>query len=111
MKGEVKAMSKVDQQESAVPNPPEGAAAPQMPRIRWVTDGLKSSYANFANANSTREEVVLNFGVNNSWDRAQPEMAIELSHRIMLSPFAAKRLSTMLAQLIAEYEQRYGQLN
>ncbi len=104
-------MSKVDQQENAAPSLPEGAAAPQMPRIRWVTDGLKSSYANFANANSTREEVVLNFGVNNSWDRAQPEMAIELSHRIMLSPFAAKRLSTMLAQLIAEYEQRYGQLN
>ena len=47
---------------------------------------------------------------NNSWDRAQSEVAIELSHRIMLSPFAAKRLSTMLAQLIAEYEQRYGEL-
>ncbi|MBK7675632.1 MAG: DUF3467 domain-containing protein [Candidatus Accumulibacter sp.] len=104
-------MNKADRQENAVQTPAEGAAAPQMPRIRWVTDGLKSSYANFANANSTREEVVLNFGVNNSWDRAQPEMAIELSHRIMLSPFAAKRLSTMLAQLIAEYEQRYGQLN
>jgi len=104
-------MNKADRQENAVQNPAEEAATPQMPRIRWVTDGLKSSYANFANANTTREEVVLNFGVNNSWDRAQPEMAIELSHRIMLSPFAAKRLSTMLAQLIAEYEQRYGQLN
>lgn len=104
-------MSKVDRQDNAIQNDAEGAAAPQMPRIKWLTDGLKSSYANFANANSTREEVVLNFGVNNSWDRAQPEVAIELSHRIMLSPFAAKRLSTMLAQLLAEYEQRYGELN
>jgi len=102
-------MTKIDQQ-NAVQSPAEGAAAPQMPRIKWQTEGLKSSYANFANANSTREEVVLNFGVNNSWDRAQPEVAIELSHRIMLSPFAAKRLSTMLVQLISEYEQRYGEL-
>ncbi|HNC52020.1 MAG TPA: DUF3467 domain-containing protein [Accumulibacter sp.] len=100
-----------DRQENAVQNPAEGVALPPTPRVRWVTDHLKSSYANFANANSTREEVVLNFGVNNSWDRAQAEVAIELSHRIMLSPFAAKRLSTMLAQLIAEYEQRYGELN
>ena len=93
--------------------PEEGAkpAEPNMPKVKWDTQGLKSTYCNFVNATSTREEVVLNFGVNNSWDRAQPEMAIELSHRIMLSPFAAKRLSTMLAQLIAEYEQRYGQLN
>ena len=102
-------MNRSDKQENAVPAPAEGAA-PQMPRIRWDTEGLKSSYANFANANSTREEVVLNFGVNNSWDRAQSEITIELSHRIMLSPFAAKRLSTMLAQLIAEYEQRCGEL-
>ena len=103
-------MTKVDRQDNAVQNPSEGAATPQTPRIKWQAEGLKSSYANFANANSTREEVVLNFGVNNSWDRAQSEVAIELSHRIMLSPFAAKRLSTMLTQLIAEYEQRYGEL-
>lgn len=64
-------MTKVDRQDNAVQNPSEGAAAPQMPRIKWQTEGLKSSYANFANANSTREEVVLNFGVNNSWDRAR----------------------------------------
>lgn len=103
-------MNKVAREEGVAQNAAEVDANPQMPRIKWVTDNLKSSYANFANANSTREEVVLNFGVNNSWDRAQPEVAIELSHRIMLSPFAAKRLSSMLAQLIAEYEQRYGEL-
>jgi len=103
-------MSTVHKQENAVQTQSEEGTGPQGPRIKWNTEGLKSSYANFANANTTREEVVLNFGVNNSWDRAQSEVAIELSHRIMLSPFAAKRLSTMLAQLITEYEQRYGEL-
>jgi hypothetical protein len=54
--------------------------------------------------------VVLNFGVNQTWDRTQGELEIALEHRIILSPFAAKRLSEMLAKLVVEYETRYGAL-
>ena len=79
-------------------------------RVRWNTAQLKSSYCNVANATSTREEVVLNFGVNQNWDRMQQEFEIELQHRIILSPFAAKRLSDLLSKLIKEYETRYGEL-
>jgi len=39
--------------------------------IKWDTSKLVSSYANFCNANSTREEVVLNFGVNKTWERGR----------------------------------------
>lgn len=79
--------------------------------VKWNTDQLKSSYANFANATSTREEVVINFGVNHNWDRSNlQELEIELSHRIVLSPFAAKRLHELLAKLMLEYEARYGEL-
>jgi len=95
-----------DATETTTPRAAEGAA----PRIKWNIANLKSSYVNFANANTTREEVVLNFGLNNSWDRAQPEMEIELAHRIMMSPFAAKRLNELLVKLISEYEARYGEL-
>ena len=79
-------------------------------RLRWNTAQLKSSYCNVANATSTREEVVLNFGVNQNWDRMQQEFEIELQHRIILSPFAAKRLSDLLGKLVKEYETRYGEL-
>jgi hypothetical protein len=81
-------------------------------RVKWNADNLKSSYVNFANANSTREEVVLNFGLNTTWDRSNPakEMEIELAHRIVMSPFAAKRLADLLTKLIGEYESRYGEL-
>jgi len=79
-------------------------------KVRWNTQSLKSSYANFCNATSTREEVVLNFGVSHNWERTPQDMEIELSHRIVLSPFAAKRLSGILAKLIGEYENRYGEL-
>lgn len=83
------------------------AAAP----VKLDTSQMKSSYCNVANANSTREEVVLHFGVNQSWDLNQKEMDVELLHRIILSPFAAKRLQTMLTKLLSEYESRYGALN
>src|SRR5262245_38723467 len=83
---------------------------PPSAKVRWSTQSLKSSYANFCNATSTREEVVLNFGVSHNWERTPQDMEIELSHRIVLSPFAAKRLSGILAKLIGEYENRYGEL-
>jgi len=82
----------------------------QMPKVKWNVDQLKSSYVNFANANSTKEEVVLNFGMNTSWDRANPEVEIELAHRIVMSPFAAQRLADLLGKLMAEYKSRYGEL-
>ena len=92
------------QQAAAAPKATPGA------RVRWKTDNVKSSYANFCNASSTREEVVLNFGVSHDWERQPQDMEIELSHRVVLSPFAAKRLAQLLGKLIAEYETRYGEL-
>jgi len=86
-------------------------ALPQGAPVNWITTGLHSSYSNFCNANSTREEVVLNFGVNKNWERGpQSSLEIELNHRIVLSPFAAKRLTELMQQLMKEYEARYGAL-
>lgn len=80
-------------------------------QVAWNLANLKSSYVNFASANSTREEVVLNFGLNTTWDRITLELEIELSHRIVMSPFSAKRLADVLAKLIDDYEARHGALN
>lgn len=92
---------------------PQQAPAPAaegQQQVRWNTSNLKSSYANVCNATSTREEVVLNFGVNEGWERTQKEMEIELTHRIILSPFAAKRLVELLNKLMGDYEARHGVL-
>ena len=90
-----------------------GSGGAQQAPLSWNTSNLTSSYANFCNANSTREEVVLNFGVNKNWERgtSRQSMEIELNHRIVLSPFAAKRLTGLLQQLMKEYETRYGTLS
>jgi hypothetical protein len=83
-------------------------AAGQGSRVRFDTSNLKSSYANVCTMNSTREEVVINFGLNQSWERTAKEVDIELSNRIILSPFAANRMLEMLQKLVEEYEKRYG---
>ncbi|MFL6601277.1 MAG: DUF3467 domain-containing protein [Steroidobacteraceae bacterium] len=50
-------------------------------------------------------------GCNRNSSRAKGELEIELNHRIMRSPFAAKRLSQLLQNLMKEYETRYGALS
>lgn len=76
----------------------------------WDTANAKSSYANVCNVVSTREEVVLNFGLNQIWARNRENVGIELTNRIIMTPPAAKRLRDMLNKLIEQYESRYGEL-
>jgi hypothetical protein len=95
-----------------------GAAAPQAnrtaqadPTIRWDDSNLKSSYANVCNVSTTREEVVLVFGINQAWERGQNEIHVQLTDRLILSPFAAKRLAGLLNNVITDYERRFGTLS
>ena len=80
-------------------------------KIKWDDSNMKSAYANVCNVSSTREEVVLLFGVNQAWNRGQKEVTIQLTDRIIISPFAAKRLSMLLNSVVKEYESRFGTLN
>jgi hypothetical protein len=88
------------------------AAAPaEGTKIKWDDSHMKSAYANVCNVSSTREEVVMLFGVNQAWNRGQKEVTIQLTDRIIVSPFAAKRLSLLLGAVVKEYENRFGPLN
>ena len=80
-------------------------------RIKWDDANMKSSYANVCNVTSTREEVVMLFGVNQAWNRGQKEVTIQLTDRIIVSPYAAKRLMMLLDGVVKEYEKRFGVLN
>ncbi|MCC6472552.1 MAG: DUF3467 domain-containing protein [Burkholderiales bacterium] len=80
-------------------------------KIRWDDSDMKSSYANVCNVTSTREEVVMLFGMNQAWNRGQKEVTIKLNERVVLSPFAAKRLSLLLSNVVREYETRFGAVN
>ena len=92
--------------------PPPGAAQkPAERRVRIDSSAAKSSYCNVCNATSTREEVVLNFGLNQSWDQPEGDIEIALHHRVIMSPFAAKKLHGVLGALLEEYEKKNGPLD
>ena len=80
-------------------------------KIRWDDTNMRSVYANVANVAGTREEIVLLFGMNQAWHEGQKEVAVQLSDRIVLSPFAAKRLAILLQNVIRDYESRFGVLD
>lgn len=80
-------------------------------KIRWDSSNMRSAYANVFNVAGTREEIVLFFGMNQAWDASQREMTVQLSDRIVLSPFVAKRLSLLLQNVMRDYEAKYGKLD
>jgi hypothetical protein len=89
---------------------PAGQPAPGQTRILWDDTNMRSGYANVANVAGTREEIVLLFGMNQAWHAGQKDIKIQLMDRIVMSPFAAKRLAVLLNQVLKDYETRYGTL-
>jgi hypothetical protein len=71
---------------------------------------MRSVYANVYNVAGGREEVVFLFGTNQAWDADQQDLTVELTDRIVMSPFAAKRFSLLLDNVIQDHEKRYGTL-
>jgi hypothetical protein len=79
--------------------------------IRWDGTNMRSAYANVFNVTAAREEVVLLFGMNQAFDAGQKELTVQLSDRIVLSPFTAKRMLTVLNNVMQDYESKHGPLD
>jgi hypothetical protein len=72
---------------------------------------MATHFANVVNVQSTREQVDLFFGTNQTWNVADgAAVSVDLSNRIILTPFAAKRLLAVLGGVLREYETRHGPL-
>jgi len=80
------------------------------PQVVWDDSRMVTTYANVCNVLGTREEIMLLFGANQAWQSDQKQVNVVLSNRIVLNPYAAKRLMTMLEMGLKEYESRYGEL-
>jgi len=79
-------------------------------KIVWNDSNMRSVYANVSNVAGGREEIVLLFGMNQAWHSGQKEVNVKLTDRVVLSPFAAKRLSMLLNAVVADYEKKFGTL-
>ncbi|HEY1982988.1 MAG TPA: DUF3467 domain-containing protein [Xanthobacteraceae bacterium] len=80
--------------------------------MQWIDKTMATHFANVVNVQSTREQVDLFFGTNQTWNvGGSGQVAVDLSNRIILTPFAAKRLWTVLGGVLREYETRHGPLD
>lgn len=88
-------------------------AASQSEQRRIHLDGSRAttSYANTCHVGSTKEELVLNFGLNQFWEQGQPDVRVQVTNRIILSPVAAKRLALLLGAVVQQYEGQFGVLD
>jgi hypothetical protein len=101
-------MAKGNIPETAVADSPK--KAPDAQKVVWDDSRMNTSYSNVCNVLGSREEITLLFGANQAWHSGQKEVKVMLSDRVVLNPYAAKRLAGLLDRVLKEYEARYGQL-
>ena len=91
--------------------PTASSTGTRVPVVKWDDSSMATTYANVCNVTGTREEVALLFGTNQTLYTGQKEVTVRLNNRIVLSPYAAKRLQKLLENVIAQYEGRFGALD
>jgi hypothetical protein len=100
---------------------PSNDTPPHGVRFRWDDRDAKTAYANACNVASTKEEVILFFGLRQTWKARPPaspasrqagqrEVPVQVTDRIILSPVAAKRLALLLTRVVKDHEARFGAL-
>lgn len=84
------------------------AAAP----VHWDQTNMRTEFSNVINVLSAREEFSLLFGMNSTWSLAEGKgFEVKLSNRMVLTPYAAKRLNILLTERLTDYEAKFGVLD
>ena len=97
--------------EQPTTTPEAGAAAEQATQTKLNVDDSNAlaCYANFCRVSSTPEEMILDLGLN-----PQPmgvgEITINVSQRIIMNHYTAKRLLSALSMALQRHEQAFGVL-
>ena len=97
----------------AAPQGQENQPQQQTVRIRMDQRDLKTSYANAFNTHGLINEVILDFGLNMPvppQPDQTPEIVLQITDRIILNYYSAKRLALTLGQLVRRHEERFGEL-
>lgn len=84
------------------------AAPDQMP-VPVDESHILATYANFCRVTGTPEELIVDFGLNKQVGGNSPE-TIQLTQRIIVNFFTAKRLAAALVMAVQRHEQAFGML-
>jgi len=97
-----------EETKTATPSTPSTAGTPgaQQRRLRMDTSQMKSAYCNFFAAQDNPNEVVLNFGFNQSLGATQQELQVQLLQQVILHPATARQVKDALVQLFEKRDSR-----
>ena len=100
--------------ENATPEPTPAAAPAAQPRQQAAMPRVQMSYANICALHGTPAEVILNFGLAlpapPAQGQTQPQLAVQINQRVIMSYPAVKRLALDLGSLIRNHEEQFGEL-
>ncbi len=106
----------VPNEETAETDAPQAAAPPQQQAtsagqqaITVSDENVEAHYANFCRVMSTPEELVLDLGLNPQPYATGPQ-TVNVSQRIILNHYTAKRLLSALSMALQRHEQAFGVL-
>ena len=90
---------------------PASTQAPEVQRQQVMVDVSKahSAYANFCRVTGTPEELIIDFGLN-SQPMGVPSDPIEISERIVMNYYTAKRMMAALQMSLQRHEAAFGVL-
>jgi hypothetical protein len=92
--------------------PAIGTGAPAAEPLRQMTvDASKAhaAYANFCRVTGTPEELIIDFGLNTQ-PMGVPNEPIEISERIVMNYYTAKRMMAALQMSLQRHEAAFGVL-
>jgi hypothetical protein len=103
-------VSNTENSETKTEQAPAPAAEAQVPRQVSV-DATKAhaAYSNFCRVTGTPEELIVDFGLN-SQPMGVPSEPIEITTRIVLNYYTAKRLLAALQMSLQRHEGAFGVL-
>ena len=107
-------MANSEDQENTPDTPPAPVAVasePQQAQRQVVVDTTKAhaAYSNFCRVTGTPEELIIDFGLN-SQPIGIPTEPIEVSQRIVVNYYTAKRMLAALQMSIQRHESAFGVL-
>ncbi len=97
-----------DNAADAAPDAPE-AAAQQTQEVVVNDQSANAGYANFCRVSSTPEELILDLGLNPT-PYATGKVDVDVTQRIILNHYTAKRLWSALSMALQRHEQAFGVL-
>ncbi len=87
----------------------EEAQSQQPVQVPVDESHIVATYANFCRVTGTPEELIVDFGLNKQVSGTSPD-PIQLTQRIIVNFFTAKRLAYALQMAVVRHEQAFGNL-